>query len=71
MVEISDVATALGIVIERVDHDFAGQRRHRNVSQALQRDRDDDDVTRLRGFLGRGGARVPAELGDKIYVSPF
>jgi len=39
------------------------------ASEGSSWDRDDDDVTHVRGFLWRGGTRVRTELGDEVGMS--
>ena len=70
VVELGDVAVALGVVVVGVDHDLAAQRLDRDLAVALQRDRHHDDVPRLRSLLRGGGpgvrprARPPGRSGS-------
>src|SRR3954451_23961914 len=66
VVEIGNLTVTLRVVVERVDHDFSGERRDRYVAQVLQRDGDDDDVAGPGGFFGRRRARVRTELANKV-----
>jgi hypothetical protein len=53
VVELGDVPVTLRVIVVRVDNDLACEGLDRNAPVVLERDRDDDDVARLRRFHWR------------------
>jgi hypothetical protein len=63
-IEGVDVAVAFEVVVVGVEHDLAGERRHRQVAIRPQRHRDEHHFTGRGGFFDRRRPGVRAELGD-------
>ena len=66
LVELGDVAVALGVVVVRVDDDLARERCDGDGVDRVQRDGDDDDVATLGRLEGGAGRGVLAELRDEV-----
>jgi hypothetical protein len=66
------LTVALLIRIPGIDHDLAHQRRRKMASEAwdpLERNCQQDDVTKLRGFRRSAGGRAPSQFwmsGSKL-----
>src|SRR5665213_1670133 len=65
IIELGYVAVTLRIVIIRIDYDLARKRSDWNSLVLLQRYRDDNDFSRLRGFSHGRRPGVRSKLNDE------